>query len=162
MRAGETMERQGDADSMKSEASHEPGAHEPGPRDRRPVRLHRRLARTDLASVGEVRCALREFLRYRWKEEPAQVAELLLSELVTNALIHTPHGAAVTVSMAPARLRVEVRDFMSGLPLSYVPAADDGTHGRGLLLVRSLADAWGVGAHALGKVVWFELDGERS
>lgn len=61
----------------------------------------------------------------------AQVAELLLSELVTNALIHTPHGAAVTVSMAPARLRVEVRDFMSGLPLSYVPAADDGTHGRG-------------------------------
>ncbi|MEL5958221.1 ATP-binding protein [Streptomyces sp. CLV115] len=120
------------------------------------------MARTDLASVSEVRGALRDLLRHRWKEEPARVAELLLSELVTNALIHTPHGAVVTVSMAPTRLRVEVRDFVSGLPLSYVPDADDGTHGRGLLLVRSLADAWGVGAHALGKVVWFELDGERA
>ncbi|MFH8515465.1 ATP-binding protein [Streptomyces gelaticus] len=119
------------------------------------------MAHTDLAAVSEVRGALREFLRCRWQGEPAEVAELLLSELVTNALIHTRHGAVVTVSMATARLRVEVRDFMSGLPLSYVPNADDGTHGRGLLLVRSLADAWGVSAHALGKVVWFELDGER-
>jgi anti-sigma regulatory factor (Ser/Thr protein kinase) len=155
------MARQGDADSMKGGASHEPGAHGREARDRQPVRLHRRLAHTDLAAVGEVRHALREFLRYRWKEEPAQVAELLLSELATNALIHTRHGAVVTVSVAPAKLRVEVRDFVSGLPLSYVPDADDGTHGRGLLLVQRLADAWGVGAHALGKVVWFELDGER-
>ncbi|MCX4735641.1 ATP-binding protein [Streptomyces sp. NBC_01363] len=141
---------------MEGETSHEPGA-----KERQPVRLHRRLAHTDLAAVGEVRHALREFLRYRWSTEPAQVAELLLSELVTNALIHTGRGAVVTVSVAPARLRVEVRDFVSGLPLSYVPNADDGTHGRGLLLVRSLADAWGVSAHAPGKVVWFELDGER-
>ncbi|WTF99295.1 ATP-binding protein [Streptomyces sp. NBC_00012] len=141
---------------MTGEASHDQGA-----QDRRPVRLHRRLAHTDLSAVGEVRGALREFLRYRWKEEPAQVAELLLSELVTNALIHTRHGAVVTVSVAPAKLRVEVRDFVSRLPMSYVPNADDGTHGRGLFLVQSLADAWGVGAHALGKVVWFELDGER-
>ncbi|MCX4790175.1 ATP-binding protein [Streptomyces sp. NBC_01221] len=136
-------------------------AHEPGAQGRQPVRLHRRLTRTDLAAVSEVRCALREFLRYRWRDESAGVAELLLSELVTNALIHTRHGAVVTVSVAPAGLRVEVRDFVSGLPPSYVSDADDGTHGRGLFLVQSLADAWGVGAHALGKVVWFELHGER-
>ncbi|WTJ46370.1 ATP-binding protein [Streptomyces atratus] len=141
---------------MEGEASHQPGA-----KERQPVRLHRRLAHTDLAAVGEVRSALREFLRHRWQAEPAEVAELLLSELVTNALIHTRHGAVVTASVAPAGLRVEVRDFVSGLPVSYVPNADDGTHGRGLLLVRSLADAWGVNTHALGKVVWFELDGER-
>ncbi|MFJ2131239.1 ATP-binding protein [Streptomyces sp. NPDC087228] len=119
------------------------------------------MARTDLAAVSEVRGALREFLRYRWRTEPAEVAELLLSELVTNALIHTRHGAVVTVSVAPAKLRVEVRDFASGMPPSCVPDADDGTHGRGLFLVRSLADAWGIGTHPLGKVVWFELDGER-
>lgn len=89
------------------------------------------------------------------------MAELLLSELVTNALVHTRHGAVVTVTVAPATLRVEVRDFVSGLPMSFVPNADDGTHGRGLILVQSLADAWGVKAHALGKVVWFELDGGR-
>ncbi|WP_405691749.1 ATP-binding protein [Streptomyces sp. NBC_00057] len=136
-------------------------AHEPRAQGEQSVRLHRRLAHTDLGAVSEVRCALREFLRYRWRAEPAEVAELLLSELVTNALIHTRHGAVVTVSVAPAKLRVEVRDFVSGMPLSYVPNADDGTHGRGLILVRSLADAWGVSAHALGKVVWFELDGEK-
>ncbi|MBO0912933.1 ATP-binding protein [Streptomyces laculatispora] len=124
-------------------------------------RLHRRLGSADLAAISEVRGAVRELLRYRWKEEPAQVAELLLSELVTNALVHTDDGAVVAVSVAPRRLRVEVRDFVPGMPVSDVPNADDGTHGRGLILVESLADAWGVSPQALGKVVWFELDGER-
>lgn len=137
MRAGETMERQ-----------------ELG-------RLHRRLGSEDLAAISEVRCAVRELLRYRWKEEPAQVAELLLSELVTNALVHTDDGAVVAVSVAPRKLRVEVRDFVPGMPVSHVPNADDGTHGRGLVLVDSLADAWGISPQALGKMVWFELDGER-
>lgn len=89
------------------------------------------------------------------------MAELLLSELVTNALVHTGDGAVVAVSVEPQKLRVEVRDFVPGMPLSHVPNADDGTHGRGLVLVESLADSWGISAHALGKVVWFELDGER-
>ncbi|MCM2410927.1 ATP-binding protein [Streptomyces sp. RKAG290] len=124
-------------------------------------RLHRRLGRADLAAIAEVRGAVRELLRYRWQEEPAQVAELLLSELVTNALVHTDDGAVVAVSVAPQRLRVEVRDFVPGMPVSHVPNADDGTHGRGLVLVESLADAWGVSPKALGKMVWFELDGGR-
>ncbi|MEU8506543.1 ATP-binding protein [Streptomyces brevispora] len=124
-------------------------------------RLHRRLGRADLAAVSEVRCAVRELLRYRWREEPAQVAELLLSELVTNALVHTDDGAVVAVSVAPQKLRVEVRDFVPGMPVSHVSNADDGTHGRGLILVESLADAWGVSPKTLGKVVWFELDGEQ-
>ncbi|MBM7441078.1 ATP-binding protein [Streptomyces sp. HB132] len=128
-----------------------------------PVRLRRRLGHTDLSGVGEVRAALREFLRYRRRPEETDVAELLLSELVTNALIHTRNGAVVTVTSAPARLRVEVRDFVTGQePAPYVPNADDGTHGRGLLLVQSLADSWGVTMQALGKVVWFELNAGRS
>ncbi|CAM5246308.1 hypothetical protein SCALM49S_02163 [Streptomyces californicus] len=68
-----------------------------------------------------------------------------MSELVTNALIHTRNGAVVTATATPARIRVEVQDFASeDLPAPYVPNADDGTHGRELVLVRSLADAWGV------------------
>ncbi|MBK3594018.1 MULTISPECIES: ATP-binding protein [unclassified Streptomyces] len=122
------------------------------------VQLHRRLGHTDLPAVGEARCALREFLRHRSDPEETDTAELLLSELVTNALIHTRNGAAITVTSAPGRLRVEVRDFVAGQePAPYVPNADDGTHGRGLLLVQSLADSWGVMTQALGKVVWFEL-----
>ncbi|MDF6018006.1 ATP-binding protein [Streptomyces sp. JH34] len=128
-----------------------------------PVRLHRRVGHADLSAVGETRAALREFLRCRRRPEEAEVAELLLSELVTNALIHTRNGAVVTVTSVPARLRVEVRDFTGGQePAPYVPNADDGTHGRGLLLVQSLADSWGVTVKALGKVVWFELNAGRA
>ncbi|MER5634946.1 ATP-binding protein [Streptomyces nitrosporeus] len=134
------------------------------PRGRsRPERLYRRVGHTDLSAVGEVRGELRRFLRHRSGPEETDTAELLLSELVTNALIHTRNGAAVTVTSAPGRLRVEVRDFMTeGQPAPYVPNADDGTHGRGLLLVQSLADSWGVLAQTLGKVVWFELTGGRA
>ncbi|MGW0779215.1 ATP-binding protein [Streptomyces sp. NPDC002913] len=129
---------------------------------RTPVRLHRRLGHADLSGVGNIRSDLREFLRHRGRPEETEIAELLLSELVTNALIHTRNGAVVTVTSAPARLRVEVRDFVAGQePAPYVPNADDGTHGRGLLLVQSLADSWGVTTQALGKVVWFELHGRR-
>ncbi|MEU9361926.1 ATP-binding protein [Streptomyces sp. NPDC048301] len=127
-----------------------------------PTRLRRRLGHTDLSGVGGVRAELREFLRRSRGPEEVAVAELLLSELVTNALIHTRNGAVVTVTTAPGRVRVEVRDFVPGQePAPYVPNADDGTHGRGLLLVQNLADCWGVTAQALGKVVWFELGGGK-
>ncbi|NUV99632.1 ATP-binding protein [Streptomyces sp. CAI 127] len=121
------------------------------------------MGHAERSAVGEVRRELREFLRHRSGQEQTDAAELLVSELVTNALIHTRHGAVVTATATSARLRVEVQDFASeDLPAPYVPNADDGTHGRGLILVRSLADAWGVEARALGKTVWFELHGGRS
>ncbi|MCX5193657.1 ATP-binding protein [Streptomyces sp. NBC_00249] len=118
------------------------------------------VRRADLKAVGEVRRALRELLRHRCRAETAEVAELLITELVTNALVHTEQGAEVSASIRAARLRVEVRDFNAHKPRPYVPSADDGTHGRGLLLVEALADAWGVDPLALGrgKVVWFELE----
>ncbi len=158
MRAGEMTKRQ--KRSAVAEGR--------GPRGRRPgeapqsARMRRRVGHADRSAVGEVRRELREFLRHRSGQEQTDAAELLVSELVTNAPIHTRHGAVVTATATAARLRVEVQDFASeDLPAPYVPNADDGTHGRGLILVRSLADAWGVEAQALGKVVWFELRGER-
>lgn len=90
--------------------------------------------------------------------EVSDVAELLTSELVTNALIHTDRDAVLTATVGPGGLRVEVRDFVSRRPRLCLPEPDEGTHGRGLLLVQSLADAWGVRAHGVGKSVWFELD----
>jgi anti-sigma regulatory factor (Ser/Thr protein kinase) len=120
--------------------------------------LNRRLGRADLGAVPEVRRALREFLRHWGRSGRSEVAELLTSELVTNALVHTDHDAVLTATVGPRGLRVEVRDFVARRPRLRVPNADDGTHGRGLVLVRSLADAWGVRAHGVGKAVWFELD----
>ncbi|MFH8619321.1 ATP-binding protein [Streptomyces sp. NPDC017979] len=149
----------------------------------------------DLKSVPEVRHGLRELLGRWGGREAADVAELLASELVTNALIHTDHGAVVTATVGTSTLRVEVRDFVAGFPepppaLTAVnapsagasigtgigtgagsasdPDRDDAeampdpdlleTHGRGLALVQSLADSWGVHTQHAGKVVWFELN----
>ncbi|MBT2508881.1 ATP-binding protein [Streptomyces sp. ISL-98] len=122
------------------------------------AQLRRRLARADLAAVPEVRRALRDLLRHRGRRECSEVAELLTTELVTNALVHTEHDAEVTATVSVSRLRVEVRDFVARHPTLRAPVADDGTNGRGLVLVQALADAWGVKAHGVGKAVWFELD----
>jgi anti-sigma regulatory factor (Ser/Thr protein kinase) len=128
-------------------------------RDRLPggTQLRRHVGVGDLTAVAGVRRGLRDMLRDRIAPEPAHTAELLTSELVTNALIHTGHGAVVTATLDGNALRVEVRDFVPDLPDPYVPASDEGTHGRGLLLVQALADAWGIRAQGVGKVVWFEL-----
>ncbi|MFG2622656.1 ATP-binding protein [Streptomyces sp. NPDC048507] len=122
--------------------------------------IRRSVRRADLKAVGEVRRALRELMRHRCRADSADVAELLVTELVTNALVHTEQGAEVSVRLAATRLRVEVRDYNARRPTPYVTSADDGTHGRGLVLVQALADAWGVDPLALGrgKVVWFELE----
>ncbi|MFE9440033.1 ATP-binding protein [Streptomyces sp. NPDC006602] len=120
--------------------------------------LTRRLRRADLRAVPEARKALREYLRHWGSRGRAEVAELLTSELVTNAIVHTDHDALLTATVGPHGLRVEVRDFVARRPRLRVPNADDGTNGRGLLLVQSLADAWGVRVHGVGKAVWFELD----
>lgn len=123
------------------------------------AQLKRRLGRADLRAVPEVRRALRDLLRHWGRPGKSEIAELLTSELVTNALIHTDRDAVLTATVSPRGLRVEVRDFVGRRPRLRVPNADDGTHGRGLVLVQSLADAWGVRAHGVGKSVWFELDG---
>ncbi|WP_046508631.1 ATP-binding protein [Streptomyces odonnellii] len=130
--------------------------------------LLRRVGGADLAAVPEVRHALRQMLRHWRERDSAEVAELLVSELVTNALVHTEQGAVVTATVADSRLRVEVRDFVASLPAPQAtsgalpPVAEDATNGRGLALVRSLADDWGVRARPLGKVVWFEMHGEAA
>ncbi len=127
---------------------------------RAPRMLERKVRPADLAAVAEVRAELRQLLS-RWPPSPddglIEVAALLTSELVTNALVHTKGGAVVTAAVTD-RLRVEVRDFAPRRPEPRAPGVD-GTSGRGLMLVRSLADAWGVRTHAAGKCVWFELGG---
>ncbi|MFD5733169.1 ATP-binding protein [Streptomyces sioyaensis] len=127
---------------------------------RAPGVLQRKVRHADLKAVGEVRRELRQLLS-RWTVpgggELMEVATLLTSELVTNALVHAEGGAVVTARVGD-RLRVEVRDFVPGRPEPRAPTTD-GTSGRGLMLVRSLADAWGIRPESLGKSVWFELGG---
>ncbi|WP_372461561.1 ATP-binding protein [Actinacidiphila acidipaludis] len=118
--------------------------------------------------MAETRRLLRDNLR-RWGV-PALVdtAELLTTELVTNALRHTGGGADLTATLSPGpgnRLRIEVGDSLTRRPPAgaaqdearSAAAGEHGTSGRGLLLVEALSDAWGVRPRGSGKVVWFEL-----
>ncbi|MFJ3659214.1 ATP-binding protein [Streptomyces sp. NPDC090119] len=125
-------------------------------------RLRRELTRADLAAVPEARRELRALLRHWDRPDRTGIAELLTSELVTNALVHTDDDAILTVVVSARGLRVEVRDFVARGPLMRAPEPDEDTNGRGLILVQSLADAWGVRAHAVGKSVWFELGAEAA
>lgn len=98
--------------------------------------------------------------------EIRDVAELLTSELVTNAVRHAHSPARVVVALAGETLEVGVTDVEPRARLRPVPVPassveDDITWlrggGRGLQLVDALADEWGVASLAEGKQVWFRL-----
>ncbi|RKE18492.1 ATP-binding protein [Streptomyces sp. TLI_171] len=120
-------------------------------------RLHASLDAADLVAVGAIRRRLRAALDHWGVPELADTAELLASELVTNALVHTGKAAVFdAVLTGEQRLRVEVEDRTSRLPGRRNPG-ETATNGRGLLLVEALADDWGVQLRGDGKVTWFEL-----
>ncbi|NKY99307.1 ATP-binding protein [Nocardiopsis alborubida] len=96
---------------------------------------------------------------------PAQDALLILSELATNALLHSPAGARggaflVSVFVSAHCLRISVRgcDDTRVPTLQAVPAGPESEHGRGLLLVNALADTWGVERTPYGPAVFFTLE----
>lgn len=85
-------------------------------------------------------------------------AELVVSELATNALVHT--GARFTVDLTRLdadRLRIEVSDGSSMLPALQTAVPPDATNGRGIRIVSAIAHEWGVHLQDEGKVVWAEL-----
>lgn len=84
-------------------------------------------------------------------------SRLLVSELVTNAVLHARTDLELVLRLTPHGVRVEVHDSSAATP---VPRRydDDAMTGRGLALVEELAARWGVDAEGDGKSVWFELD----
>ncbi|MEU7021604.1 ATP-binding protein [Streptomyces sp. NPDC046203] len=95
--------------------------------------------------------------------ELLEAAELVLSELVTNALrVPVPSDRQVGVRIAHSAtggmLRLEVSDAGDGRPEIQKPEAED-THGRGLQIVDALTDNWGVSPRpgGIGKTMWADL-----
>ena len=90
--------------------------------------------------------------------EAADEAQLLVSELATNAVMHAHTPIRLSILRADGGVRVEVRDDDPSLPAvpSDMPT-DLATGGRGILLVDLLARHWGVNSNEKGKTVWFEL-----
>ena len=96
------------------------------------------------------------------RSELAECAELGVSELVTNALLHGRTPVTVRVRGTKEHPRVEVRDASPEPPLLPTLAYDDEddddllvTFGRGLSIVARCSTAWGADLEEDGKVVWF-------
>ena len=115
----------------------------------------------DLVAPRMAREFLRETLR-SWdvEEETLEVAELCVSELVTNAVIHTGTTAELTAQIDQEFLTVLVRD--GGTSGSVQLPADEADplmiSGRGLGLVDAVATAWAAETSADGTTVWFEIE----
>ncbi|MFF2812376.1 ATP-binding protein [Streptomyces sp. NPDC058000] len=123
-------------------------------------------------SVGWVRRELRRQLeQWGFPGELVGSAELLVSELVTNAVRAQAAGGGTWVGVRFAwegggrRVRLEVRDGSGGRPVSSGKQAEEAEEtgreaaecGRGLVLVDALASGWGVEPDGIGKIVWAEL-----
>lgn len=82
---------------------------------------------------------------------------LVASELATNAILHS--GSApfrVTLSRSSTAVRIAVEDTTVAPPSPMSATAND-EHGRGVRIIGTLADRWGMQARAQGKVVWAEM-----
>ena len=109
----------------------------------RPTELHGcqvRLAAKP-AAVGQARCHVQAAIGAWAVPVDEDVAVLLTSELVTNAITHQP-GRTITVAVicSPGQLRVDVHDTSCAPPV-LAPAPVDAETGRGLMLVDSVAAA---------------------
>ncbi|MCB5181286.1 SpoIIE family protein phosphatase [Streptomyces antimicrobicus] len=118
------------------------------------------VAQAEPARISGARRQVRELL-HDWADgEQVDAAVLMVSEMVTNVLMHTDGDALLVAEavgeLGSRRLRVEVADGSDELPHKRHPG-EMASSGRGVLLMEMLADSWGVDPRGEGKSIWFEL-----
>ncbi|MFI6207365.1 SpoIIE family protein phosphatase [Streptomyces sp. NPDC051041] len=118
------------------------------------------VAQAEPERIAQARQQLRELLHDWSSPDEVDSAVLLLSELLTNVLVHTDTDALLLVEMRGApggrRMRVEVTDASDDLPHRRSPG-ELASSGRGLMLIELLAHTWGVDPRGQGKSIWFEF-----
>ncbi|WP_197085204.1 SpoIIE family protein phosphatase/ATP-binding protein [Saccharothrix sp. ST-888] len=108
----------------------------------------------DPAAVAGIRAAVTRQLTHWGLEETTFTTELILSELITNAIRYATAPIRVRL-LLDRTLICEVSDTSSTSPhLRYAAAEDEG--GRGLFLVAQLAEHWGTRYTPDGKIIWAE------
>lgn len=126
-----------------------------------PMHAHRTFA-PDERSVAEARRFVRGMLESWGASDLTETVVLLVSELVTNAVVHAGTAARLHVSLDGQSVRIEVEDQhpSRGLPMVAEVPPDDYERGRGLLITATLASAWGVEYTSTSKRVWLRFDRE--
>jgi anti-sigma regulatory factor (Ser/Thr protein kinase) len=116
------------------------------------------MLESNLSAPGTARRLVAEACA-TWQPGRANIALLLTSELVTNAVKHAPGLITLRVLQEDRRVCVEVGDSnpVPPQPIQADPAAPDEGPIHGLHIVEGLADRWGSRPRRRGKVVWFCL-----
>ncbi|MFD7626720.1 ATP-binding protein [Streptomyces sp. NPDC059851] len=114
----------------------------------------------DLTSAGRARRVVTGRLRDWGLGGLADTAELLVSELVTNALRHARGPVRLNLRVAGDRLLCEVEDACDADPVRRT-AHRGAEGGRGIELLDLLSEAWGSHRTATGKTTWFELSAAK-
>jgi len=113
--------------------------------------------RPEPTSVGVARRFFRENSCPRQDADQVDVALLLVSELVTNAIRHGSPPITLKLTCGSQHVvEVRVTDAGPELPVPGEPDIED-DHGRGLAITAVLSDDWGAEPHDEGKTVWFRL-----
>jgi GAF domain-containing protein/anti-sigma regulatory factor (Ser/Thr protein kinase) len=120
------------------------------------------IQRRDLLGVRAARAFVHDQLGSWGLQEMSEALELIVSEMVTNALIHAGSDVDVRLRAFADHLRLEVRDSDSNppipSPLSLTEEENaEAEHGRGLLIVEALADTWNSSPNGQGKTVSLTL-----
>jgi anti-sigma regulatory factor (Ser/Thr protein kinase) len=111
----------------------------------------------EVSSTPRARLFVRAVLTGILPDDVVSTAELCVSELVTNAVLHAGTPVGVHVGPAPGGIRIRVQDGSGAMPLRVRHSRTAAT-GRGLALVAAVARSWGVEARPEGgKTVWCEL-----
>ena len=113
-------------------------------------------------SVPCVRRHARDVVHLWGIDEVTAELELLLTELVANAVEHARTTFTVSLTWRGWQLRCEVSDAVPVLPQPQLTPDGTRTSGRGFLLVDTLSSGWGVDMHDDGKTVWFTLPVRRT
>jgi anti-sigma regulatory factor (Ser/Thr protein kinase) len=111
---------------------------------------------SDPREVSRVRHAVTTALgRWGVRVDDLDVVALLTSELVTNAIRHGLPPVSLRAALRDDAVTVSVDDGSGQEPVPMDDSAWDASGGRGLHLVESLSDRWGVSLNGVGKRVWF-------
>lgn len=110
----------------------------------------------DLRSAGQARAFVSDTLSDWGYIDLEDDVALVVSELVTNAIVHCHSSTSLTLLDMKDDLQVRVSDTEPASPVMR-DAGTEGLNGRGLRIISELAHQWGVEPQGTGKVVWLDI-----